>query len=316
MNTQQRNRLIVTGSLIVLLIAASVIFGPHVLLVALAALVTSFVIELLNSQLRKQKFDPTTFSITPLIITLMTTPSIASDFWMVIVATAFGVFFAKTIFGGEGKNIFNPAALGLVFIALAFPVQVNRFLDPITKIVDPATFATIFKNTPAAIVSSTSLVDLLMGQYAGAMGTTFKLGILILGLVLMILKISDWKIPATFLGTYYLFSLLKFLLSGMGGDSFLYALYSVLMGHLLFVAMFMATDPQTQPLYTKGRIIYGVLLGFVSWIIQNTWLFNPSAPNTEGTIYAILFMNAMTGLIDVWTTPKVKDIPLLEEVEA
>lgn len=315
MNTAQRNRIIVASSLFLLLIAASFIFGATVFIIGAIGIATSFVVEILNSVARKEKFDWTTFTITPLIITLLTTPTIIDQVWMVAVATAFGVFFAKAIWGGEGKNVFNPAMVGLIFIALAFPVHVNSFFDPIAGIASTATPATIFKNLPTDIVNGFSYWDLMIGNYAGAIGTTFKLGILILGLFFMVLRISDWKIPVTFLGSYFLLSLFNFLLKGHGVESFTYATYSLLMGHLLFAAMFVATDPQTTPLYFKGKLIFGVMLGFVTWIIQNVWLFNPLAPNTEGIIYSITFMNAVTGLIDVWTVPKVKEIPSVEEVE-
>ncbi|MBN3490047.1 RnfABCDGE type electron transport complex subunit D [Acholeplasma equirhinis] len=314
MNIAQRNRIIVASSLFLLLIAASFIFGPTVFIIGLVAIATSFIIEFLNSVARKEKFDWTTFWITPLIITLLTTPTIIDQVWMVAVATGFGVFFAKAIWGGEGKNVFNPATVGLIFIALSFPVYVLNFFDPVAQLATTVTPAVTFKSNPGVIVQGFQFMDLLLGNYAGGLGTTFKLGILILGLLLMVLKISDWKIPVTFLGTYFVFSLINYLSKGIAfGDAFVYSGYSIFMGHLLFAAMFVAVDPQTQPLYFKGRLIYGVLLGFVTWIIQNIWLFNPSAPNTDGIIYSITFMNAVVGLIDVWTVPKVKDVPLVVE---
>lgn len=314
MNIGQRNRLIVTGSLFVLLISASIIFGANVLIIGLVGLITSVIIELLASKARKEKFDWTSFWITPLIITLLTTPTIIDQVWMIAVATAFGVFFGKSIWGGQDKNVFNPAMIGLIFIALAFPIYVNSFLDPILKVSTTVTPAFTFKNTPAAVFNAYSIWQLLIGNYAGGLGTTFKLGILVLGSILMILRISDWKIPLTFLGTYFLFSLINFSILGYKENAFIYALYSLLMGHLLFSAMFVSTDPQTSPMYTKGKIIYGMTLGFVTWIIQNIWIFNKLAPNTEGIIYSVTFMNAMVGLIDVWTVPKIKNVPLMEEV--
>ncbi|WP_162163957.1 RnfABCDGE type electron transport complex subunit D [Acholeplasma hippikon] len=316
MNIAQRNRIIVAASLFSILLASATIFGPTVFLIGLAGIATSFVVEFLNSKLRKEKFDWTSFAITPLVITLLTTPTIISQVWMVVVATAFGVFFAKALFGGEGKYIFNPATVGLIFIALAFPVYVNNFFDPVAGEATTQTLATIFKNTPNTIVENFKILDLLMGNYAGAIGTTYKLGILILGIVLMVLQITDWRVPVTFLGGYFVLSLINFLGKGYGANAFVYALYSVLMGHLLFSAMFVATDPQTVPLYKKGRWIYAAILALITWMIQNIWAFNPLAPNTEGTIYSITLMNAVVGLIDVATVPKVKENPVMEELEA
>src|SRR5690606_2696466 len=269
MNIAQRNRIIVASILFMLLIAASFIFGPTVFLIGLVAIATSFIIEFLSSVARKEKFDWTTIWYTPLIITLLTTPTIIDQVWMVAVATGFGVFFAKAIWGGEGKYVFQPAMVGLIFIALAFPVYTLNFFDPVNNQATTSTLAVIFKNNPGQIFTNYSIKDLMIGMYAGGLGTTFKIGILVFGVVLMLYRISDWKIPLTFLGSYFLLSFVKFLLTGVAfGDSFMYAVYSILMGHLLFVAMFVATDNQIQPLYTKGRIIYGILLGLVTWIIQ------------------------------------------------
>ncbi|MFA7417022.1 MAG: RnfABCDGE type electron transport complex subunit D [Acholeplasma sp.] len=313
MNTSQQHRAFVAVALFILLIAASFIFGTTVFIVGAAAIVTSFVVERLSTKARKETFDWTSFWITPLVITLLTTPTILEQVWMVSLATAFGIFFAKSIWGGQDKNVFNPAMVGLIFIALAFPIYVNEFLEPISGIATPETLATIFKNSPGQIMTNYSIWDLLIGNYAGAIGTTFKLGIIILGFIMMIEKISDWRIPLTFVGTYFALSLINGF-TKTGVNPFEYATYSILMGHLMFAVMFVATDPQTAPMYTKGKILYGFGLGFVTWIIQNIWVFNPLAPNTEGIIYSVTFMNAVVGLIDVWTVPKIKDVPNLEEV--
>lgn len=313
MNKSQQSRIFVAAILFLLLIAAAFIFGATVFIVGLVAIITSFVVEILSAKARKETFDWTAFWITPLIITLLTTPTIIHQVWMVSVATAFGVFFAKSIWGGQDKNVFNPAMVGLIFIALAFPVYVNEFLDPISGVASAQTFATTFKGNPLEIMNNHSIWDLLLGNYAGAIGTTFKLGIILGGLALMLVKISDWRIPLTYLGTYFVLSFINgFTKSGL--NPFTYATYSILMGHLMFAVMFVATDPQTAPLYNKGKFIYGLGLGVVTWIIQNIWVFNQMAPNTEGIIYAVVFMNATVGLIDVWTVPKIKDIPDLEEV--
>ncbi len=315
MNKGQRNRIIVGSSLLLLLIAASIIFGTTIFFIALAALVTAWVVEFLSSILRKEKFDWTSWFITPLIITLMTTPTIIDQVWIVVVATAFGIFFAKSIFGGQDKNIFNPATVGLIFIALSFPVFVNTFLDPSTLIASSSTPATVFKLTPNIIVANFSHWELLLGNYPGAIGTTFKLGILVLGIILMVLRVSDWKIPVLFLGTYFIASFILFLTQGKDfGTAFNYATYAVLMGHLLFASMFIATDPQTAPLYDSGKIIYAIALGVITFLIQNVTPINRLAANTEGTIFSITFMNAVVGLIDVWTVPKVKVAPELQEV--
>ncbi len=305
MDVRVRNRLIVTGTLLLLLVPATVIFGWKILLVALIALITSFLLELANAKIRKEPFDYSSFTITPLVVTLMFTPYIAAYFWIVPLSLAFGLFFAKYIFGGQDKNIFNPAAVALIFAAVSFPTIFTQYIDPATGVLSATTPATLLITDPTAFFSQYTFSDLLLGNYAGAIGTTFKIGILALGLILVALKIVNWRIPLFYLLTYFIISGVLYLIDP---SFYSHPIYYLFVGHLLFAAFFMASDPQTAPVEQKGIIIYAVGLGFFSFIIQRF------SSNVEGAIYAIVFMNAIVGLIDGWTMKK-EDKPA-EEVEA
>lgn len=295
MDVKVRNRLIITGALLLLLVPATVIFGWKVLLIALIALITSFLLELANVKIRKEPFDYSSFTITPLIVTLMFTPYIATYFWIVPLSLAFGLFFAKYIFGGQDKNVFNPAAVALVFAAISFPTIFTQYIDPATGIVSATTPSTLLNTDPTTFFSQYTLLDLLFGNYAGSMGTTFKIGILGLGLILIALKVVNWRIPLFYLLTYFIIAGVLHLI-----DPSFYSnpIYFLFVGHLLFASFFMASDPQTAPMEQKGIIIYAIGLGFFSFIIQRF------SSNVEGTIYAIIFMNALVGLIDAWTMKK------------
>ncbi len=295
MDIKVRNRLIITGALLLLLVPATIIFSWKVLLVALIALVTSFLLEFANSKIRKEAFDYSSFTITPLIVTLMFTPYILTYFWIVPLSLAFGLFFAKFIFGGQDKNIFNPAAVALIFAAISFPTIFTQYIDPATGIVSATTPATLLNTEPTTFFNQYNFLDLLLGNYAGAIGTTFKIGILGLGLILIALKVVNWRIPLFYLLTYFIISGVLYLI-----DPTFYSnpIYYLFVGHLLFASFFMASDPQTAPVEQKGIIIYAIGLGFFSFIIQRY------SSNIEGTIYAIVFMNAVVGLIDTWTMKK------------
>lgn len=295
MDLKRKNRLITTGALLILLIAATVIFGAKVLLLALVAIITAVLLELANARIRKEPLDLSSVFITPLIVTLMFTPNIIHHFWIVALSTAFGLFFAKFIFGGQDKNVFNPAAVALIFAALSFPVLVGQFVNPETLAISAVTPATLLKTDPTAFFGQYTLLDLLLGSYAGALGTTFKLGILALGLILIALKVINWRLPLFYLLSYFAIAGILYLIDP---SFFRNPIYSLFVGHLLFAAFFMTTDPQTAPLEQKGIIIYAVGLGFVTYIIQRF------SSNTEGAIYALVFMNALVGLIDAWTMKK------------
>lgn len=295
MEVKVRNRLIVTGALLLLLVPATVIFSWKVLLTALIALITSFLLELANAKIRKESFDYSGFTITPLIVTLMLTPYIAKYLWMVPLSLAFGLFFAKYIFGGQDKNIFNPAALSLIFAAVSFPTIFSQYVDPTTDILSADTPATLLITDAAAFFNQYTFKDLLLGNYAGGVGTTFKLGIVVFGLILIGLKVVNWRIPVFYLLTYFMISNILYLFDP---NFYSHPFYYLFVGHLLFAVFFMATDPVTAPMDKKGIAIYGIGLGFFTFIIQRF------SSNVEGTIYAVIFMNALVGLIDAWTMKK------------
>lgn len=237
--------------------------------------------------------------VTCMIYPLTLPPTI--PLWMLSVGIVFGVFFGKEVFGGTGRNIFNPALVGRLFITIAFPVYLgSTWADPLlTK----GNFFTMdFSTIPDAITTATPLVflnggeempytiwQLLLGAAPGSMGETFRLGIIIAGLLLMLTKVSSWRIP-----TMYLLSVVVF--SGIGHllmPQEIYAIhYELLTGGLLYGAFFMATDPVSSPYTDTGKLIYGVCLGLLTVLIRSFSSF------TEGVMFSIIIMNAFGPLID------------------
>jgi len=147
------------------------------------------------------------------------------------------------------------------------------------------------------------MLDLLMGNTIGTLGETFRLGIIVIGILLMVLKVSDWKIPLSYLGSFFVITGVAFLIApdSIGKDPVL----SLLLGSILFGAFFIAVDPVTAPITGKGRVIYGIGLGLLTFIIRNFGTFH------EGVTFAIIIMNAISPLIDNKT---VKEVVTSEEV--
>ena len=116
MNIDQKRRLYVIGALLILLGISTYQFGFKMLVIALVAVATSVAIEMLAKKLRKEKQDFTSYFTLPLVVTLLTTPNVYNDghVWMIAVTVAFGLFFAKALFGGQDKNVFNAEALGII----------------------------------------------------------------------------------------------------------------------------------------------------------------------------------------------------------
>ncbi|PKK99660.1 MAG: hypothetical protein CVV57_00995 [Tenericutes bacterium HGW-Tenericutes-2] len=295
----KKNTYIFTGALAVLLIAATVIFGWYVLAITAVSYAVSFIVEILFSKFRKKELDYG-WMVTPLLIALLMPPAI--PLWTVGIAAFFGVFFGKNIFGGSGKYIFSPALVGYLFVLISFPAHMaTAWIDPQTA--DLFTGATPLNLFNRGLPLNYNMLDLLMGNTIGTLGETFRLGIIVIGILLMVLKVSDWRIPLSYLGSFFVITGAAFLIApdSIGKDPVL----SLLLGSILFGAFFIAVDPVTAPITGKGRIIYGIGLGLLTFIIRNFGTFH------EGVTFTIIIMNAISPLIDNKT---VKEAVTSEEV--
>ncbi|MDY0317471.1 MAG: RnfABCDGE type electron transport complex subunit D [Candidatus Izemoplasmatales bacterium] len=297
----KKNLLIFTGSLLILLVASAILYGLYVLAVAAVALVSGGLVEYLFAKVRKTEFD-ISWIVSPLVLTMMLPPTI--KLWVVAVATVFGIFFGKAIFGGLGKNIFNPAVVGVLFVTISFPSLITA-AEWIHPSIDG--FA---GSTPLAMLNrggdfTYPLIDLLIGNVPGSIGETFRIGIIVLGIALLVLKVADWRIPVAFIGSFLGLTALGYWLAPA---SFPDPIISLFVGGLMFSAFFVATDPVTAPIKPWGKVIYGIGIAFFTILIRNFATFQ------EGIIFAIILMNAIAPLIDGWFEKKPEE--LKEEVAA
>ena len=265
------------------LVAAVIFFGPYVLACVLVSYVVGGAIEVAFAYVRKKEIEEG-FLVTGLIFPL-TLPA-GVPLWVVAVGVGIGVFFGKEVFGGTGRNIFNPALVGRLFITIAFPgIMSGQWTAPFTDAITSATPLVIYKSTGTIA----PYFDLLVGQVAGSMGELFRIGIIAGGLFVIAVRVSSWRIPLFYLGTVAAVSAI--------GHLFLPAtiappLFQLLTGGLLFGAFFMATDPVTSAATKAGKVIFGIGCGVVTVIIRSFTGF------TEGVMFSIVFMNAFAPLID------------------
>ena len=275
-----KNITISTILLSVLLVIGALVYTPYVLLMGLVAIVSGVAVEYVFVKVRKQPYAFNAGALdTPLLIVLLMPPQL--PLYMVIVGTVFGVFFGKMIFGGLGRNIFHPAMMAYLFLLVTFPIAVGaNFIDPINgNIVESInlTDATFFG-------TSEQFFNLLLGRYPNSIGSTFVLGVWVVGAVLLFLRAVDWKIPLTILLTTALATaILGNYYPGQFSDGFV----ALFQGQLLFISLFVATDPVTAPRTTKARIYYGIGIALITVIIRG--LANAS----EGIVYAVIIMNAV-----------------------
>ncbi|MEE9190702.1 MAG: NADH:ubiquinone reductase (Na(+)-transporting) subunit B [Candidatus Neomarinimicrobiota bacterium] len=259
--------------------------------------------EMLFAVIRKHEVDEG-YLVTGLLIPLIMPVTI--PLWQVAVATTFGVVIGKMIFGGTGMNIFNPALVTRAFIFFAYPTQISG--DKVwIKAVDGFSGATPLA-IPAAAIGENA-VDLLekvqqfdyswwnmfMGWIPGSLGETSAVMILVGALFLAFTKIGSWRIMIGSVVGLLITSLMTNYFSGYSTNTMLSLPphYHLVMGGFLFGTVFMATDPVSGTYTDRGRWIYGFFIGMLTVVIR---AINPAYP--EGTMLAILLMNAFSPLID------------------
>jgi Na+-transporting NADH:ubiquinone oxidoreductase subunit B/electron transport complex protein RnfD len=264
-------------------VAAIWFWGLHAVWMILTSYICGGIVEVAFAVIRKRDIEEG-FLVTGLIFPLVLPPT--TPLWVVAVGIVFGTFFGKEVFGGTGRNIFNPALVGRLFITIAFPeIMSATWKLPFADAITAATPLGVWKSTHEAA----PFLDLLLGRVAGSMGETFRIGIIVGGLLLMLTRVANWRVPVTYLLSVALFSLAGNLaLPGRVAPPEL----QLLAGGLLFGAFFMSTDPVTSPLTRGGKYVFGILAGLLTVLIRSFSGF------TEGVMFSIVFLNALTPLID------------------
>lgn len=220
-------------------------------------------------------------------------PSIL-PWWMALIGSVVAIGIAKMSFGGLGRNIWNPALVGRVFLLLSFPAAMTTWPTGVVSGLqgaDAATGATVLtamKMDPAA-GSAPDFMGMMIGHMNGSLGEVGSLALL-LGLVfLLCMGIVSWHIPVSVLGSAALLSW------ALGGDPLL----DIFAGGLILGACYMATDYVTSPMTHGGQLLYGALIGCITVIIRRYGAY------PEGVSFAILLMNSFTPLINRYFRPRV-----------
>jgi len=223
------------------------------------------------------------------LIFVLTLPA-GISFYVIIMGAIFGIAIGKMVFGGTGHNVFNPAAVGRVFVSLAFGsffVGAYPSLDVVAG-TTPLTY--IRQESFAKVLESYEMWELFVGCVPGPMGEISKVAILIGAAYLIIRKAADWKIMLAVVVPSFIFALIAGL--GLNVNAFQFALFHLLSGGLLFGAVFMATDPVSSPLHTTTKLLYGLIIAIVTMLNR----FFGSMP--EGVVFGILFANMFVPLFD------------------
>ena len=239
---------------------------------------------------------------------------IDTPLWMIAVATAFAVVFAKEVFGGTGYNIFNVALVTRAFLFFAYPAAMSgekvfvrtdstfglgagNIIDGFsgaTPLGQVATATTSDAHMTGILGNSLSPFDMFLGLIPGSIGETSVLAILLGAVILIWTGIGSWKtILSVFVGGAFMAAI--FNLIGTTAAMNVSPLDHLLLGGFAFGAVFMATDPVTSARTETGKYIYGFLIGFMAIFIR---VLNPGYP--EGMMLAILLLNVFAPLIDFY----------------
>lgn len=268
------------------------------LAVILPKIIVSYVvglgIEIAIAQYKKEEVHEG-FFVTGILIPLIV--PVNCPLWIIAIATAFAVIFAKEVFGGTGMNIFNPALVTRAFLFFAYPTMMSgdkvwvngSYMDSITGTVDGISAATPLGQLAAGEPVTYDAMDTIIGTIPGSIGETSFIAIMIGAVILIWAGIASWKIIlSTFVGG----AIMAYLLPYAGAENFEWW-EQLTVGGFAFGAVFMATDPVTSPRTEGGKWIFGFLIGAMAIIIR---VLNPGYP--EGMMLAILLMNVFAPLFD------------------
>ena len=221
------------------------------------------------------------------LILAMNLPS-TLPYWMAVIGSFIAIVIVKQLFGGLGQNFANPAITARIVLMISFPAAMTRWVEPFTHTdLDAVSGATPLPL--AGTENAFSYLDLFLGKTGGCLGETCSAALLIGGLYLAARKIISLAAPLSFIGSL-------FILSWIGGSD---PLYQILAGGVFLGAFFMATDYATTPITTKGKIVFGLGCGIITFIIRRFGSY------PEGVSFSILLMNVLTPYIEQLTRTKV-----------
>ena len=287
-HTRDSSRRIMLDVIIALLpaaIAGIIIFGAKALGVIAACVITAVVSEALFNLIVHKQQTVGDFSavVTGLLLALNLSTNVA--IWQCVVGTVFAIVVVKCLFGGIGKNFANPAITGRVFMLLAFSSVAGGAKPAVVELVSSATPLELLAQ---GAEDAPGLMELFLGLHGGAIGETCCLALLLGFAWLLFRRVIKWHVPVIFIGTVFV---LYLVFTG----SFQMALAEILAGGLFIGAIFMATDYVTSPITLKGKMVFALGCGLVTFVIRYFCAY------PEGVSFSILAMNILTPYIEKFT---------------
>lgn len=269
-------------------------FGIRALVVVLVSVLGCFLFEKLWCKWMKQEDQTYDLSacVTGVLLAYVCPPTIA--YWQLLIGDFFAIIVVKMLFGGVGRNMFNPALASRAFL-FSWPVAMSTWVKVgwenqagVLSTVDAVTAATPLAAMHQGQMPEASILDMFLGNIGGCIGETSALLLLIGFVYLLIRRVITPRIPLVFIGTV---AVLTFLFP-QGNDRLPWMAANLFSGGLMLGAIFMATDYVTSPITKLGQVLYAMGCGVLTVVIRYFGGYN------EGVSYAILVMNACVVLFD------------------
>lgn len=277
--------------------AAIYFFGLRVIPMIIVSYAAGGMVEVAFAVIRREPIAEG-FLVTGLIFPLVLPPTL--PLWMVGVGVAVGVVVGKELFGGTGRNIFNPAIVGRCFLALGYPSAMSSswtepghgLMGRMLEYVSSSSIDAVSAATPLVLAKQGHFEDashMVMGAVSGSIGETSGLMIIAGGIFLLLTRVANWR---TVVSTIVSAGVMAAILNHSDPAKFGPASWHIFAGGLLFGAFFMATDPVTSPITNTGKILYGSIIGVVTILIRNF------SGYVEGVMFAILLGNIVAPILD------------------
>ena len=269
-------------------------FGIRALVVVLVSVMGCFLFEKLWCKWMKQEDQTYDLAacVTGVLLAYVCPPTIA--YWQLLIGDFFAIIVVKMLFGGVGRNMFNPALASRAFL-FSWPVAMSTWVKVgwehqagVLSTVDAVTAATPLAAMHQGQMPEASILDMFLGNIGGCIGETSALLLLIGFVYLLIRRVITPRIPLVFIGTV---AVLTFLFP-QGNDRLPWMAANLFSGGLMLGAIFMATDYVTSPITKLGQVLYAMGCGVLTVVIRYFGGYN------EGVSYAILVMNACVVLFD------------------
>lgn len=286
------------------------LFGISALITIVVSVCSAVAFESLFRLITKQDVRASDFSavITGLMLAMILPP--ATPVWMTVLGALFAIVVAKEFFGGLGANVFNPALSGRAFLLVSFTTPLTTWMAPrmaaVTDAVSAATPLSFIKPAEGALLSASEIAsnlgfasktdlywNLFIGNRAGSIGESAIFLILIAFIILVLVKVIDWRAPIAMIVTTVAVAFFA------GIDPLL----TMLSGGLVFGAVFMTTDYATSPVTPTGRLLFGAGCGLITALIR---IFGGYP---EGVMFSILIMNSLVPFFNKIIVRKLGWIP-------